>query len=168
MTHRPTEEQLVSQQRGKWSQPGVPHKGWICVDIEDLGSPSRVCEMCESQEIRYAHHMQHTDWPDVLICGCVCAGNMEEDLITARARDNSMRNRASRRSNWLSRQWKTSKKGNPWIKVDGYRVTVYQRGKGWGATVARGDEPPVHIRRTFPTPNEAKLAAFDYITRLST
>ena len=27
---------------GKWIQPGVPHKGWVCVDIEDLGAPGRV------------------------------------------------------------------------------------------------------------------------------
>jgi hypothetical protein len=52
------EEELVVQKRGKWSQPGVPHKGWVCVDIEDLGEPSLTCEMCESQNIRYVHYME--------------------------------------------------------------------------------------------------------------
>ena len=41
---------------GKWSQAGVPHKGWIWVDIEDLGEPSATCEMCETQEIRYVQY----------------------------------------------------------------------------------------------------------------
>jgi len=40
---------------GKWSQAGVPHRGWTCVDIDDLGEPSATCEMCETQEIRYVH-----------------------------------------------------------------------------------------------------------------
>jgi hypothetical protein len=37
---------------GKWIQPGVPHKGWTCVDIEDLDAPDSICEMCEVQEER--------------------------------------------------------------------------------------------------------------------
>jgi hypothetical protein len=36
----PSEEQLVAHRRGKWSMPSVPHKGWHCVDIEDLGEPN--------------------------------------------------------------------------------------------------------------------------------
>jgi hypothetical protein len=24
---------------GKWREPGVPHKGWACSHIEDLGEP---------------------------------------------------------------------------------------------------------------------------------
>jgi hypothetical protein len=34
---------------GKWALPGVPHKGWTCASIDDLGEPSHVCEMCEVQ-----------------------------------------------------------------------------------------------------------------------
>ncbi|RAH96200.1 hypothetical protein DLJ53_32960 [Acuticoccus sediminis] len=32
---------------------GGAHRGWICIDIEDLGTPDTpdaVCEMCERQE----------------------------------------------------------------------------------------------------------------------
>ena len=167
MTKAATEEELIAQGRGKWSQPGVPHKGWACIDIEDLGSPTHICEMCESQEVRFAHHMQHPDWPDVLVVGCICAGHMEGDLAGARARDTSMRNRSARRRNWLTRQWRVSAKGNPWVKADGYRVTVYPRGAGWAVTIAFGDEPPEHSRRNYPTKDAAKLAAFDHITRVS-
>src|SRR4051794_39614902 len=71
---------------GKWSQPGVPHRGWSCVDIEDLGAPDLVCEMCERQEIRSVHHMEHPDYPGSLRCGCICAGHMEEDLTGAQRR----------------------------------------------------------------------------------
>jgi hypothetical protein len=58
-------------------------------------------------------------------------------------------------------------KGNPNIKADGYRVTVYPRGGGWACTVAALDNSKVqHSRRNFKTINEAKLAAFDHITKL--
>ena len=63
------EEQLIAAQRGKWSEAGVPHRGWICVDIEDLGEPQMVCEMCESRRIRYVHHMQHPQFREVLAVG---------------------------------------------------------------------------------------------------
>ena len=47
--------------RGKWSEAGVPKKGWTCVGVEDLEEPSQLCEMCDSAEIRYAHIMEHPD-----------------------------------------------------------------------------------------------------------
>ena len=70
---------------GKWTQPGVPHKGWVCVDIEDLGSPDHVCEMREVQDVRYVHLMTHPDYAGKLRVGCICAGHMEGD--SSRARD---------------------------------------------------------------------------------
>lgn len=78
-----------------------------------------------------------------------------------------MRSRAAKRARWLGRTWKTSAKGNPTIKADGFRVTVYERGGGYGATIASVDGDDVqHSRRNYPTVNRAKLAAFDHITRL--
>ncbi|MQT13074.1 hypothetical protein [Segnochrobactrum spirostomi] len=71
---------------GKWSMPGVPHKGWTCIDIEDLGAPDAVCEMCERQDIRYVPAMQHADYPEILHCGCICAGHMEANVERAAAR----------------------------------------------------------------------------------
>jgi hypothetical protein len=162
-----TEEQLVVHRRGKWSARGVPHKGWHCVDIEDLGEPHATCEMCESQVIRYVHHMEHPAFESVLAVGCVCAGHMEDDVSAARGREASMRSRASKRTRWLTRSWRTSGNGNPTIKADGFRVTVYPRGQGFAATIAEQDGDGVfHARRNYPTVNEAKLAAFDHITRL--
>ena len=33
------ESSFVEKGRGKWGKGGVPHKGWKCVDVEDLGEP---------------------------------------------------------------------------------------------------------------------------------
>ena len=153
--------------RGKWSQIGVPHKGWECVDIEDLGEPQIECEMCESQTIRYVHHMEHPNYSDVLEVGCICAGNMEGDLAAAQTREASMKSRVGKRKRWLTRKWRVSAKGNPWLRADGYRITVYQRGAVWASTVASEDNSYLHHgRRNFKTEGQAKLAAFDLITRL--
>lgn len=163
----PTEEQLIASGRGKWGTAGVPHKGWECIDIEDLGEPELQCEMCESQTIRYVHYMKHANYSAVLAVGCVCAGHMEDDLIAAKERETSMRNRGAKRSRWTTRKWKLSTKGNETIKSDGFRVTVYQRGSGYGATIASLDSDRVqHARRNYETIDRAKLAAFDHITRV--
>ncbi len=161
------EERLVAAGRGKWSKPGVPHKGWQCVDIEDLGEPDLECEMCESQIIRYVHHMEHPNYPEALHVGCICAGHMEGDLAAARTREASMKSRVGKRKRWLTRAWRVSAKGNEWIKADGFRVVVYPRGDGWAATVSSEDNSFVqHSRRNYQTEQRAKLAAFDHITQL--
>lgn len=161
------EEGLVAAGRGKWSKLGVPHRGWHCVDIEDLGEPSLDCEMCESQTIRYVHHMEHPQYQEVLQVGCICAGHMEGNVAAARTREASMKSRSGKRKRWLTRTWCTSAKGNPWIKAEGYRVTVYRRGNGWAVTISSEDNSTVqHSRVNYPTPDRAKLAAFDHITKL--
>ena len=30
-------EERHSTHRGRWSEPDLPHKGWTCVDTQDLG-----------------------------------------------------------------------------------------------------------------------------------
>ncbi len=161
------EQELVTSRRGKWSQAGVPHKGWTCVDIEDLGAPGLVCEMCESQEVRYVHHMSHEDYPEQLRVGCVCAGHMEEDLTAAKRRVTSMKSRAGKRNRWVSRRWKLSAKGNHWLEADGFRVTVYRKQSGWGATIVEvAGSFEKHSQRFYATEHQAMLAAFDVISKL--
>jgi hypothetical protein len=111
--------------------------------------------------------MEHPDYSDVLEVGCICAGHMEGDVAASRAREATMKSRAAKRNRWTSRAWKVSAKGNPHITSDGFRITVYPRAGGWAYTVAALDNPTVqHARRNYKTQAEAKLAAFDQITRL--
>jgi hypothetical protein len=160
------ESHSIAQHRGKWSQPGVPHRGWTCVGIEDLGEPSMVCEMCESQSIRYVHYMSHPLRGETLGVGRVCAGHMEQDLGRAEQRDRLMVSRSGKRKRWLSRTWRISQKGNEWLQADGYRVTVYPRQGRWGVTIAAVDDSQLrHDWRTYSTSDAAKLAGFDFITR---
>jgi hypothetical protein len=67
---------MGARPRGKWSDAGVPHQGWEFIGFEDLSEPSDVCEMCESQTIRFVHVMRHQDHSAPLRCGCECADRM--------------------------------------------------------------------------------------------
>ena len=76
-----------SRGRGKWQQPGVPHKGWHCVEVTDLGDDRTTCEMCECVEIRHVYHMSHPRHPGSLGVGSFCAENMEKEYQTPKANE---------------------------------------------------------------------------------
>ena len=161
------EAELMSQNEiirvsGKWKLAGVPHKGWTCTDIEDLGEPNMTCEMCETTEIRYVHYMEHPNYPEILGCGCVCAGHLEENYDRAHAREKVLRNEAIRRKNWVKRKWRTSLKGNSFIISDGFAITVFQKGDYWSASIKDKAFDKVHYtKKPYSSENAAKLAAFD-------
>lgn len=160
------ESEAIKQKRGKWSEPGVPHKGWSCVDIEDLEKPSLTCEMCESQTIRYVHYMSHPEYSEELKVGSICAGHMEQDLQSAKKRDDFLKSRASKRKRWLSRNWKTSKKGNDYLKVDGYLVTVYFKNGNWVGYIKEIDgDYEITSRKKYDSSDKIKLACFDMVTK---
>ena len=154
---------------GKWAMPGVPHKGWACTGFEDLGEPSATCKMCETQEIRYVHHMEHPAYPGGLGVGCVCAGHMEADHEGARRRELSLKASGRRRATWLGRKWRCSAAGNDYLNADGYNVVIYERvdgpkGPAWGFAITnRATSARVPSRRSYRSSDEAKLAAFDGI-----
>jgi hypothetical protein len=149
---------------GKWRVAGIPHTGWVCVDVEDLGSPSMFCEMCEVQEIRFVHTMEHRDYPEPLQCGCVCAGHMEQDMAAARSRDGVLQARAMRKDKWLERKWRFSQAGNEFLNVMGYNVVVFQRGGVWAFRVLnRYTDDSLISRKPYLSMDEAKLRAFDAV-----
>jgi hypothetical protein len=82
--------------RGRWSEPGLPHKGWTCTNVEDLEDLIGSCEMCNT-DIRYVHHMEHPDYPEALGVGCICAGHMEQNYEAARDRQREAEKATARR-----------------------------------------------------------------------
>lgn len=160
------EGRLIARGSGKWSQAGVPHKGWICTGIEDLGAPDETCQMCETQSIRYVHFMEHRDYPDTLGVGCVCAENMEDDYINPRLREKRLRSYARRRLSWVKREWRTSSKGNSYINTEGFNLTVFpqrdRRGEFWGLRVTHRQSGTSQFgRRRYASEADAQKAALD-------
>ena len=145
---------------GKWREPGVPHKGWQCVDIEDLEEPCHLCEMCEVQIVRYVHTMFHPDY-GTLEVGCICAGYMEQDLAGARQQETSFKQRLSRRMNWLRREWAShivaTSSSTPTTDSTSW---CFQNGESWGARFLH--KPTGYARfsqRPYASADAAKLAA---------
>jgi hypothetical protein len=88
---------------GKWTQPGIPRKGWSCVDTDDLGSPDHVCENVRARGRSLCpRHGASGLW--AVRVSCICAGHMEENLDGARKRAAFKANR-KRRARWLTREW---------------------------------------------------------------
>lgn len=148
---------------GKWSEPGVPHRGWHVVDYFKLDEQDHICEMCEKQRVMFVHVMRHEDYPDDLKVGCVCAGHMEEDLDRARQREVRYRNKAKRRDKWLGRRWRSSfAYDGEYLRTDGLSIGVYPNGSFWSATIRhRATEYKRHSERRYKTSDEAKYAAFE-------
>lgn len=159
------------KRRRKWSDPDVPHKGWTCVDFEDMGELSGVCGMCENQEIRYVHYMQHLQYSGLIGAGCDCAAKISDEYDTAlearKSRERAANRRSKRRAAWLTKNWKTSAKGNLYLKADGFVITVFRKDGYWNAIIHDNmTEKKRFSQRTFKTEDEAKLAAFDGMTKL--
>ena len=107
-----------------WKRDDVPHEGWKCVGVDDLGAPVGICEMCGYKIIRYAHKMEHPGYHS-LTCGCICAGKMEGSIEQAKRREAEFKNMQSRRINFFRRKWKRSRKGNEYLKIDDHVVVLY-------------------------------------------
>ena len=97
-----------------WKQEGIPHKGWTCVEMIDIGedheSESRrdyyeKCEMCNHEGIRYVHIMNHQDYSEYLRVGSQCAEKMEDDYVNPQKREKNLQNKHNRRRNFLLKEW---------------------------------------------------------------
>ena len=163
------EQDAIRRRRGKWGEAGVPHKGWSCIGdydtFEELGEDEFVtCGMCESAQVRFVHIMRNERYPDDLLCGCICAGHMAEDLATAEMRDKAMRSVAGRRDHFPERKgWKVSLNGTPHITVLGYHLLVVHKRDGRfavGATPPGSTERVWGIRR-YQTIEHAQKGCFD-------
>lgn len=146
---------------GKWSQPGVPHKGWQFQSMEDLGEPSETCQMCETQTIRYVHYMQHPDYEGVLGVGCVCAERMEENYTAPKERENQLRQKAPRLTKWMQREWRRSSKGNAFINHMGFNIVLYRSRNGWTYQVTNRETKETRHKSGFRTEDRAKRSSFD-------
>lgn len=117
-----------------WNIPNIPHKGWIlqyvydvranCETIEE--TEYKTCMMCNNERIRYVHVVYHQDSSEELEVGCICAEKMTNDYVTPKRREKELRNKANRKRNFISHQWKLSKNGNLFTKKDGHHLLIFK------------------------------------------
>lgn len=141
-----------------WKRSDVPHEGWVCEAIYDLGAPVGICRMCGHQIIRYVHVMRHPSYPRTIGAGCICAGRMEGDPERAKERENAFKHRQARLETFLKIPLRRSRNGNEYIKYKGEVITILQDKykKGYYKTVCRGV-----YSAPFSTKEAAILDAFD-------
>jgi hypothetical protein len=156
-----------------WDTPNMPHKGWICIGMVDLGEfvePGDIeyerCEMCGKEKIRYVHIMKHESYGTVRV-GRVCASKMEDDYKNPEQRDDECKNRAARRSNFLKRDWNRRSNGNYTLRYKGDNITIVKSkfGPGYGV-VFKGKYIWEYKGRKQMDFNTAKRAAFDLFDSL--
>ncbi len=124
-----------------WDVKGVPHRGWECESVIDVGEWAGTgdeieyeqCEMCGNERIRYVHIMKHRNYPKKLGVGCVCAEKMSGDYVNPRKEENAIKNRALRRCNFLQMPWKYNPHKETYSKkYKGRYITIVHRNGKWG------------------------------------
>ena len=162
------EAAAIRQGSGLWSDSTLPRAGWRCVGMMDLGSPTRICDLCQSSRIRYAHCLRHDLTGRSLVAGCVCAGHLIGNPKAAASNDAWLRGIEARRVTWVTRKWRRSRQGNPFLRTDGYVVTLFQAPHGWSAVVKRRDTADAGVFQESHSPSlhDAKHIAFELLTRV--
>ena len=97
----------------RWSQEGIPHKGWRYVDVEDVceglaGDNERVyeqCQMCRNERIRYVHILTHPEFDGEIRVGCDCAAKMTDNYVNPQQRERDLKNRLYRKRNFAKQDW---------------------------------------------------------------
>lgn len=97
----------------RWSQEGIPHKGWRYVDVEDIfeglsGDDERVyeqCQMCRNERIRYVHILTHPEFDSEIRVGCDCAAKMTDNYVNPQQRERDLKNRLNRKKNFAKQDW---------------------------------------------------------------
>ena len=141
-----------------WKRDDVPHSGWYCTGMIDLGAPVGVCRMCGHQIIRYVHVMKHDNFYRTIGAGCVCAAKMEGEGSIARKRESEFKKRSSRKATFLKAKLRQSRAGNEYVRYKGNIITVMQDKFNKGNYVSVVNDK---FSRSYPTKQEALLEAFD-------
>ena len=130
----------------EWNKPGIPHKGWRCINVLDLGEDAESiedieyeqCEMCGNEKIRYVHVMKHPEYPETLHVGCICSEKMSEDYENPRKCEIALRNKAIRRRNFNRTKWRFNPSKKTYSKkYKGEYITLLESKYGnWGVFFA--------------------------------
>ncbi|MBE9462052.1 hypothetical protein ACFP1I_12510 [Dyadobacter subterraneus] len=148
-----------------WKQPGIPRKGWILLDVIDIREDDQsesdtnyeTCMMCGNEKIRYVHVVEHSEMSSEFRVGCSCAEKMTEDYVNPARREKEIRNRSSRLLNWTKKQWKKSKNGTHYLKIEERLLLIFQDKKTSKYKVKIGD---TFGKKAFDKIEKAKVAVF--------
>jgi hypothetical protein len=125
---------------------------------EEWETDYETCMMCGNERIRFVHLVEHSEVNDIFRVGCICAEKMTSDYLNPERRERELKNRATRRSNWMSKEWKRSKNGNLYLSVQEHHLLIYRDSKSGKYKVKVGD---TFGKKQFDSLKQAKIAAFN-------
>jgi hypothetical protein len=148
-----------------WKQSGIPRKGWTLLDVIDIREDGQsesdtdyeTCMMCGNEKIRYVHVVEHSEVSSEFRVGCSCAEKMTEDYVNPARREKEIRNRSGRLLNWTKKQWKKSKNGTYYLKIEERLLLIFQDKKTSKYKVKIGD---TFGKKAFDKIEKAKVAVF--------
>lgn len=155
----------------RWDKKGIPHKGWRYLGVEDLGENlqpgesiiTETCEMCNHENIRYVHLLEHPDYDGILRVGCDCAEKLTEDYTTPKYVESEHKNRLKRKKNFMKQIWQYKpNNGNYVLRYKGEYITIMPNkfGKGWGV-IYNGSQLWTYNGRKILDLETAKNVAFE-------
>ncbi len=141
----------------------MPHKGWTLEGVYDVREEGQsadetdyeTCMMCNNERIRYVHVVSHDEVGEFKV-GCVCAEKMTNDYINPKRLETALRNKASKRTNWIKRKWKINNNGNHYLSIEGNYLLIYKKGDKYKCKIK-----DTFGHKLFDTIEEAKMAAFN-------
>jgi hypothetical protein len=141
-----------------WTIPGMPRRGWVCVQVTDHGEAIQSCEACGHPAVRFLHTIRHPAFRELEV-GCICAGHLTGDSEGSRQREVALR----RQTAWADRKWRVSRNGNPWLKARGHRIVVFPSRSSAGYCFAIDGQD---VFGPFATGRAAKMASLAIVDAL--
>ena len=143
----------------------APLAGWEWVDTYDVAEEGDVlvaCELCDCPSVRFVHVMRHEKYFEDVNVGCICAGIMDGDILAAKERDRKMKNRASRKCNYLKKEWRANETGNHVLRYKNEDLAIKRDGAGY-CVVWNGHGVSRHKGKSIECFLAAIHAAFDLV-----
>lgn len=151
---------------GLWTRPGLPTFGWTCVAVEPITIAQCVCMACNKAFDGPSHLLRHQSYRGTVRVDPSCSANMQRSAGAAHASSVSVSiDRAAKRARWLGRAWKRNADGQSVLNTRDFHTIVSFTGRTWGFTVRQKMTDLEWDRAGFRSCDDAKLAAFDVITK---
>lgn len=148
----------------RWDKPGMPHKGWVYLDVIDTGDYEEICECCGKESIRFLHEIKHEDYAQLSV-GCKCAEKLCNDYVQPKKRERLKQSYAKVKDKWLNGEWKEAKyTGNSYKVAFNHIMTIFyhEKDKCWKFSVANRATDEVFFSDKYIERHEAKAALFKY------
>lgn len=122
--------------------------------------------MCDHAQLRFLHLMTNDEVPEVLELGLQCAELLEQDWYRPAKRERRYEDDLRVVKDWPSKKWKLSSRGNPYVNVREFNITIWDKGgAGFGVTIKLQNKFngsfEINGKKLYRTLEEAKAGALE-------